>query len=151
VCIAPMGLCLVHQFKKETHANPWVNVVDKSWLRWVTLFTASSTLLCCAIPILLVSLGLGTVVASMNFNIPGLFWLAQNKFISLAISGLLLTFLAWMIWRPNQSCPNDIELANYCESSKEWNKRIFLLSVIIWVIGVFFSYILLPLRKILGV
>ncbi len=126
-------------------------VVDKSWLRWLTLFTTSSTLLCCALPILLVSLGLGSVVASMNYNIPGLFWLAQHKYWTLGLSALMLGFLAWMIWRPNQSCPSDPELARYCESSKKWNKRIFWLSVIIWSIGFFFSTLLLPLRNLLGI
>ena len=125
--------------------------MDKSWLRWITLFTTSSTLLCCALPILLVSLGLGSVVASMNYNIPGMFWLAQHKYWTLVLSALMLSFLAWMIWRPNQSCPSDPELAQHCETSKMWNKRIFLVSVIIWSIGVFFSLILLPLRNLLGV
>jgi hypothetical protein len=94
---------------------------------------------------------MGSVVASMNYNIPGLFWLAQHKYWTLALSGLLLSFLAWMIWRPNQSCPSDPELAQYCETSKKWNKRIFWISVIVWSIGVFFSLILLPLRNLLGV
>jgi len=94
---------------------------------------------------------MGSVVASMNYNIPGLFWLAQHKYWILALSGLLLSFLAWMIWRPNQSCPSDPELAQYCETSKKWNKRIFWISVIVWSIGVFFSLILLPLRNLLGV
>jgi hypothetical protein len=87
----------------------------------------------------------------MNYNIPGLFWLAQHKYWTLAISALMLSFLAWMIWRPNRSCPSDPELAQYCETSKKWNKRIFLVSVIVWSIGVFFSLILLPLRNLLGV
>lgn len=140
-----------HQYKRVIYSAATRLVVDKSWLRWVTLFTTSSTLLCCALPILLVSLGLGSVVASMNYNIPGMFWLAQHKYWTLTISALMLSFLAWMIWRPNQSCPSDPELAQYCESSKKWNKRIFWVSVIAWSIGVFFSLILLPLRNLLGV
>lgn len=146
-----MQLYPVHPYKKETHALLKVNIVNKSWLRWLTLFTTSSTLLCCALPILLVSLGLGTVVASLNYNIPGIFWLAQHKYWTLALSGLLLSFLAWLVWRPNQSCPSDPELAQYCETNKKWNKRIFWFSAIIWSIGVFFSLILLPLRNLLGV
>lgn len=140
-----------HQYKRVTHAVARRVIVDKPWLRWVTLFTTSSTLLCCALPILLVSLGMGSVVASMNYNIPGMFWLAQHKYWALALSGLLLSSLAWMIWRPYQSCPSDPKLAQYCETSKKWNKRIFFASVIVWSIGVFFSLILLPLRNLLGV
>ena len=124
---------------------------NKAWFRWLTLFTTSGTLLCCALPILLVSLGLGSVVASINYNIPGMFWLAQHKYWTLGLSAVMLGFLAWMIWRPNQSCPTDPELARYCETSKKWNKRIFWLSIIIWSTGFFFSTLLLPLRNLLGV
>jgi hypothetical protein len=146
-----MQRCPARQFSKVMPAVAKVNVVDRSWLRWLALFTTSSTLLCCALPILLVSLGLGSVVASMNYNIPGMFWLAQHKYWTLALSALLLSVLAWIIWRPKQSCPTDPELARYCENSKKWNKRIFWLSVIIWCMGVFFSLVLLPLRNLLGV
>ena len=67
---------------------------SKTKLRWLTLFITSGTLLCCALPVLLVSLGFGAVVASLNYNIPGLFFLAEHKLWALSISGLLLTFLA---------------------------------------------------------
>ena len=124
-----------------------VVVVDKSYLRWLTLFITSSTLLCCALPILSVSLGFGAVVASLNYNIPMLMFLAEHKLWTLSLSAFLLLFLAWVIWRPNQTCPTNPELAEHCQTAKLWNKRIFLLSVVIWSIGFFFSVLLLPLRQ----
>ncbi|NOX14643.1 MAG: hypothetical protein GXP61_01130 [Epsilonproteobacteria bacterium] len=120
-------------------------------LKWITLLITSSTLLCCALPILLVSLGLGATVASINFNVPGLVFLAANKVWTFSISGFLLLVLVWIIWRPNQACPNDPELAKYCEKSKKWNKRIFFLSVAIWFTSFFASYLLLPLREFLNI
>jgi len=119
-------------------------------LKWLTLLIAGSTLLCCALPILLVSLGLGATVASLNFNVPGLYFLAEHKVWTFSISAVLLLFLVWIIWRPNQSCPNDPELAKYCETSKKWNKRVFFLSVAIWLTSFFASYLLLPLREFLN-
>ena len=121
---------------------------DKAHLRWLTLFITGSTLLCCALPILLVSLGFGAVVASLNYNIPGLLFLAEHKLWTLSLSGLLLLALAWVIWRPNQSCPADVELAAHCQTAKRWNKRVFWLSVGIWCIGFFASVLLLPLRQL---
>ena len=123
---------------------------EKSWLRWLTLFVTGSTLLCCALPILLVSLGFGAAVASLNYNVPGLYFLAEHKIWTLSLSALLLVFLAWVIWRPNQSCPTDPELAAHCQTAKRWNKRIFWLSVAIWSIGFFFSTLLLPIRHLLN-
>ena len=54
--------------------------VDKPYLRWFTLFVTSGTLVCCALPVLLVSVGLGAVVASLNYSIPGLMFLAEHNF-----------------------------------------------------------------------
>ncbi len=121
--------------------------MDKSYLRWLALFTTSGTLLCCALPILLVSMGFGAIVASLNYNVPGLMFLAEHKMWTLSLSAMLLLLLAWVIWRPNQSCPTDSELAAKCLTAKRWNQRIFWLSVAIWSLGFFFSVLLLPLRQ----
>lgn len=123
--------------------------LDKPYLRWLALFITSGTLICCALPILLVTLGFGAVVASLNYNIPGLVFLAEHKLWVLALSALLLLLLAWVIWRPNQSCPTDPELASYCHTAKRWNRRIFWVSVVIWSVGFFSSVLLLPLRELL--
>lgn len=125
------------------------NIQDKPSLRWLTLFITSGTLLCCALPIVLVSMGFGAAVASLNYNIPGLVFLGEHKFWTLSLSALLLLFLAWMIWRPYQSCPSDPELAAHCETTRRWNQRIFWLSITIWSTGFFFSVLLLPLRQFL--
>lgn len=123
------------------------NLPDKSWMRWLTLFVTSSTLLCCALPVLMVSLGFGAAMASLNFNIPVLLFLAEHKLWILNLSALLLSFLAWMIWRPNQTCPIDPAWAAFCHKTKRWNRWIFWISVSIWCIGFFFSYLLLPIRQ----
>jgi len=126
-------------------------IIEKPYLRWITLFVASGTLLCCALPILLVTLGFGAVVASFNYNIPGLIFLAENKIWTLTISALILMVLAWVIWRPNQHCPTVPALAALCKKSKIWNKRIFWISSMIWFIGFFTSFLLLPLRNFTGI
>jgi len=123
--------------------------IDKPYLRWFTLFVTSGTLLCCALPVVLVSVGLGAVVASLNYNIPGLMFLAEHKYWTLTLAGILLVFMAWVIWRPNQTCPTDPNLAAACQQAKSWNQRIFWVSGVIWGIGLFFSILLLPLRQLL--
>lgn len=156
VSFVPMGQCRAHRFsfrvaQVRTRGRAVVTKLPtKSQLRWITLFVSSSTLLCCALPVILVSLGLGSVIASLNYNIPGLLFLAEHKLWTLSLSALLLLFLAWVIWRPNQACPTDPELAALCQKTKIWNQRIFWLSAIIWGAGIFFSYLLLPIRQTLG-
>ena len=74
MCFVLMVQCLVHRYNYNSLALvQWdLASVTKYYLRWVTLFVTSATLLCCALPILLVTLGFGVVVASLNYNILGL-------------------------------------------------------------------------------
>jgi len=150
-----MAQCLVRQYSYKLLVKLQEVVVepsrwsDNSHLRWLTLFVASGTLVCCVLPIVLVSLGFGAVAASLAYNIPGLVFLAEHKMWTLSLSALLLGFLAWLIWRPNQQCPADVQLAAVCQQAKRWNKRIFWSSIAIWSIGFFFSVLLLPLRQLL--
>lgn len=134
----------------ETTVVDETAVENKPYLRWLTLFISSGTLLCCALPIMMVSLGFGAVVASLQYNIPGWIFLAEHKLWTMGFSAALLGLLAWMIWRPNQTCPADPALAALCQKSKIWNRRIFVLSAGIWVTGFFFSILLLPLRQLLN-
>ena len=66
----------------------------KSW-GWLVLFASTGTLLCCALPIVLVSLGMGAVVASMASNIPFLIVLSQHKAWVFLASFILLILAAW--------------------------------------------------------
>lgn len=117
---------------------------------WVALFTSTGTLVCCALPIILVSLGMGASVAAMTSSFPFLIYLSQHKVWVFVISGALLVLSAWLLYRPGQSCPSDVELARLCELSKVWNKRIVWSSIIIWCIGFFAAFLALPLRIAMG-
>ena len=58
----------------------------------LSLFASSSTLICCALPILLTMLGLGSVLFALVDNVPFLFTLTANKhylfFMVLVMLGL---------------------------------------------------------------
>ena len=67
-------------------------------LSWLALFASTGTLICCAFPILLVSLGFGATVAAITSSIPVLITLSQYKVWIFIISGVLLAGSAWLIW-----------------------------------------------------
>jgi len=119
-----------------------------AYFGWLTLFFTTTTLVCCALPIVLVSLGLGALMASLNMQFTGLIFIAEYKYWTLLWSAMLLGFLAWLIWRPGQACPNNPQLAKACQQSKRWNIFMFKVSFLIWLTGFFFSVLLLPLRQI---
>lgn len=111
-----------------------------------TLFTTTGTLLCCALPIILVTLGLGTTVVAMTSAFPFLITLTQHKIWIFAFSGLMLAISGWLMYRPGRHCPTDAELGRACNTAQKWNRRIYWSSVTIWGIGFFAAYLLLPIR-----
>jgi len=113
---------------------------QKKW-GWIILFTSVGTLLCCALPIMLVSLGMGAVVAAMATNLPFLITLSLYKTWMFAGSGLLLLLGGWLLYQPGRTCPTDPELAILCTKVHMWNCRLYWISVGIWCVGFFFAYI----------
>lgn len=113
---------------------------------WLLLFTTSGTLICCAIPITLVSLGLGAVVASMASTAPWLVTLSLYKGWMFGISGALIGLSAWAVYRPGRVCPADPELAAACELADKWNRRFIWISAIMWGIG-FIAAFALPILQ----
>ncbi|VAX13398.1 hypothetical protein MNBD_GAMMA24-2135 [hydrothermal vent metagenome] len=111
-----------------------------------TLFTTTGTLVCCALPILFVTLGLGTTVVAMTSAFPFLIVLSQHKIWVFLFSGLMLFISGWLMFRPGRACPGDKNLAKVCNDAYKWNKRIYWSSVLIWTIGFSAAYLLLPIR-----
>jgi high-affinity Fe2+/Pb2+ permease len=120
-------------------------------ISWLTLFTSSGTLVCCALPIILVSLGMGATIAALTSAFPFLIFLSLHKIWIFALSGIMLALSLWFIYRPGQYCPADPEQARICAISKTWNKRIVWFSLAIWCAGFFAAFIALPLRMALGI
>lgn len=117
-----------------------------SGVTWLTLFASTGTLICCALPIILVALGLGATVAALTSIFPFLITLSQHKIWVFAFSGAMLGLSGWLLYRPGRRCPTDPELGALCEKTNIWNRRIYWTSVAIWGIGFFAAYLALPLR-----
>ena len=117
---------------------------------WLILFTSSATLVCCAIPIVLVTVGMGAAVAALYSNLPFLAFLGQHKVWVFVIAALILALVAWIIYRPGRACPADPELGKACASADKWNVRLFWVSVAVWCVGFFAAYLLLPVTEWLG-
>ena len=101
----------------------------------ITLFASSGTLICCALPILLVSLGLGSVVAAATFRWPFLVTLSEHSTLMFGGSAAFLALAGWVVyWRPQQ-CPSDPVLGAQCVRANLWNRRAWWLSIVIWLAG----------------
>ena len=59
-------------------------------LNYFSLFSSFSTLICCALPSVLVLLGMGTAVASLLSAAPWLVSLSRHKIWTFSIAGVLI-------------------------------------------------------------
>jgi len=112
------------------------------------LFTSLSTLFCCALPILFVTLGFGASWAALYASIPAIGFIAQNKFWFFIFSGALLAIALFMLFRPGQSCPSDPKLAALCATTRRWNKRLIYVSMMVWLTGFVAAYLSVPLLNL---
>ncbi|VAW93049.1 hypothetical protein MNBD_GAMMA23-843 [hydrothermal vent metagenome] len=125
--------------------------IKESSVTVFSLFTTTGTLVCCAIPIIFVTLGMGATVAAMTSAFPFLITLSQYKIWVFAFSGFMLLISGWLMFRPGRACPVDSDLARACNTAFKWNKRIYWTSVVIWSIGFIAAYVLLPVRMWLDI
>lgn len=119
---------------------------NETRLAWLALFTTMGTIVCCALPITLVALGMGATMASLVSNVPFLVTLSQHKILVFAISGSMLMLSGWILYRSGRTCPTEPELAELCRRTEKWNRRVFWFSISLWGVGFFAAFLALPLR-----
>ncbi|MCB0349055.1 MAG: hypothetical protein KDD37_09470 [Bdellovibrionales bacterium] len=114
----------------------------KKALHFFSLFSSTATLVCCAIPALLVVLGFGATLASFLTYFPQLIWLSENKFLVFVVSGslILLSHIAQFFTKPLE-CPID-EKGVACKETRGSSKIILWIATLIWLTGFSFAYIL---------
>lgn len=123
-------------------------------VNYLSLFTSFGTLLCCALPSLLVLLGLGATVASFLSAVPGLVALSHHKNWVFLVSGLLIGgnfayvyALAPRLQSRTECLPDAPEA---CSSSSRIGRRVLWISGAIYCIGALSAYVLGPLLMRFG-
>ena len=119
-----------------------------SLLGYFSLFTSVGTLLCCALPSLLVLAGLGASVASTLSAMPWLVTLSRHKQWTFAATGILigLSFLNTYYVAPRvkaKACSPDNPPA--CEDASKLSKVLLWVSATIYVVGFFSAFVLGPI------
>lgn len=107
-----------------------------------SLFASLSTLICCALPALLVALGMGAVVAGLVADVPGLIWLSRNKVYVFVAAGFFLLAAGLMRGRGGaKTCPIEPLKARACARMKAASFWMYWTSVVLYFSGVIVSYI----------
>ena len=108
---------------------------------WFSIFTSASTLVCCAMPAFLVSIGAGAALVSLTSTFPQLIWLSEHKLGVFGLAGAMLFIAGLMQWRARRlPCPVDAALARRCTRQRRMSMLIYWISVTIYAIGAFFAF-----------
>ena len=108
----------------------------------LSLFASSSTLICCAIPALLVSLGAGAALASLVSVFPQIVWISEHKEIIFSFATVLMIVAGFIQWRNQKApCPVDPDLRNACLKTRKISLRIYFLSLALMLVGAWFAFI----------
>lgn len=107
-----------------------------------SLLTSGGTLICCALPALLVGIGAGAAMSSLVTNVPQLVWFSEHKVEVFLFAGFMLLLSGGLQWRARSlPCPADPTLAATCMATRKVSWRIYVFSVMIFLIGGFFAFI----------
>ncbi len=119
-------------------------------LSYLSLFTSLGTLLCCALPSLLVLFGLGATVASVLSEAPWLVAMSHHKNWVFLVAGLLISgnFVYMFAVAPRLqtrtgACgPSD---PSACETASRFCRVVLWCSAVLYLIGCFSAYLLGPI------
>ncbi len=108
----------------------------------LSLFASASTLLCCALPALLVTLGLGATLAGLVVSAPWLVALSAHKGPLFAGSGLLLVAALLLHARAaRRPCPAGAAKARACARVRRFAGTLLGVSALLWAVGGFFAFL----------
>ena len=131
--------------------QPEQHVRRAALLNYFSLFTSLSTLLCCALPSVLVLLGMGTAVASLLSAAPWLVSLSRHKVWTFSIAGTLIaaSFVVTYVLAPRlqagESCKADDPTT--CGEVSKASRFMLWGSAAIWCCGFFVAYLLGPILE----
>jgi hypothetical protein len=107
----------------------------------LALFGSSATLICCALPALLVSLGMGAAVAGLISAAPQITALSAYKGYVFAGSGLVILAAGFLQWQArNAPCPADPRAAAACMRLRLISRVVMAIAAAAWAIGFFFAF-----------
>ena len=118
-------------------------------LNYFSLFSSFSTLICCALPSVLVLFGLGTTVASLLSAAPWLVSLSRHKVWTFSIAGALIaasfamTYLIAPRLRRGEICESDDRTT--CGEVSKLSRIVLWGSALIYCGGFFVAYLLGPI------
>lgn len=120
--------------------------VREKLLNYFALFGSAGTLICCALPSLLVTLGLGASLSGLITTFPQITWISQYKGIVFTLSGVLILASGYLQYKAKDApCPIDEKKRMACQSARRLSVGIWIVSALTWAVGAFFAFLIVYL------
>lgn len=120
-------------------------------LNYFSLFSSFSTLICCALPSVLVLLGMGTAVASLLSAAPWLVSLSRHKVWTFSIAGTLIaaSFVMTYVVAPRLRAGDNCDASDptTCGEVSRVSRVMLWCSALVWSGGFFVAYLLGPILE----
>ncbi len=116
-------------------------------LAFLTLFTSTGTLVCCALPATLAAIAGGAAVASLIATFPWLIPLSQHKGWIFLSAGVLLIVQTLLLRRKGAPSACSTENHTACTTANRFSRTLLGISIGIYLVGFFFAYALTPLLR----
>ncbi len=111
-------------------------------VNFLSLFTSGSTLICCALPATLVSLGSVATLTSLISTFPQLIWISEHKVEIFSLAAFMLLLAGYMQWQArNAPCPAEPLQSELCSSARRRALYVYWVSVSVFTVGVIFAFI----------
>jgi len=116
--------------------------LHKSIFPTLALFGSFSTLFCCALPAVFVSLGAGAALIGLVSAVPQLVWLSEHKAGLFIFAGVMLTISGVSRYLSrNVPCPVNAKEAKTCMRLRRISFSVFCFSLLMYLIGFYFAFI----------
>jgi hypothetical protein len=113
-----------------------------AWSAWAALATSTGTLVCCALPALLVTLGAGAALAGLVSVFPQIVWLSEHKAGVFGVAAAAMAVGGVMQWRNRTApCPTDPALRDACLRTRRWSARVYALSLLFLALGAWVAFV----------
>lgn len=118
----------------ESRASLWTSVLS--------LFASSSTLVCCALPALLVALGAGAALSSLVSVFPQVVWLSEHKLGLFLFAAVAMAGSGLLQWQNRTApCPTDPALRQACLKTRKTSWHLYVFSLVVYLVGGWFAFV----------
>jgi mercuric ion transport protein len=128
----------------------WRIFMKNKLISFFALFGSTGTLICCVLPAIVATIAGGAAVGAMLTMFPWMITLSHYKLWIFVGSALLIALNGILVLKPNSDIACTLNGGKGCEVTGTFSTIMFWAAVIIYSIGFFFSYLLVPILRMIG-